>query len=131
MADTPTLHFDGASRGNPGSAGIGYAVENDGTVLAEGNDAIGTATNNEAEYHALIQGLRLARSEGIERLRVEGDSQLIVRQIRGEYGVNAGNLRPLYERATDLMGEFDSLSIHHVPREENSRADLLANEALD
>lgn len=131
MAREATVRFDGASRGNPGPAGIGYVVEADGNAIAEGSDTIGTATNNEAEYRALIEGLRRARSEGVERVDVEGDSQLIVRQVRGEYSVNAENLEPLHDRAIELGSSFESFSIEHVPRGDNSRPDALANEALD
>jgi ribonuclease HI len=126
------LYADGASRGNPGDAAIGavlYAPE--GEVLAEVSEAIGEATNNVAEYRAVIAGLEAALEHGVERLVVRLDSLLLVRQIRGEYRVKAPGLRPLFRRVLALTGGFTSFSIEHVRRESNTVADGLANAALD
>lgn len=127
---TTIVEFDGASRGNPGPAGIGYRVLPDGNGV-EGHDYIGEATNNEAEYQALIHGLESALEKGYTDVIAEGDSQLVVRQVRGQYNVGADNLLPLYERARELVEQFDRFEIRHVKRTKNEGADDLANEALD
>lgn len=124
------VEFDGASRGNPGPAAIGYRVlRDDGGV--EGHEYIGEATNNEAEYTALIRALESALDKGCTDVIVEGDSELVVRQVRGQYNVGAENLVPLYEAVRALVGEFDDFEIRHVKRAKNEGADDLANEALD
>jgi ribonuclease HI len=125
-----TVEFDGASRGNPGPAGIGYRVLPDGQGI-EGHEFIGEATNNEAEYQALIAGLECAREQGYEKVVAEGDSELVVRQVRGQYNVGADNLEPLYDRVRELVAEFRDFDIRHVKRAKNEGADDLANEALD
>lgn len=127
---TTIVEFDGASRGNPGPAGIGYRVLPDGDGV-EGHDYIGEATNNEAEYRALIRGLESALEKGYTDVIAEGDSQLVVRQVRGQYNVGAENLVPLYEEARELVNQFDYFEIRHVKRSKNEGADDLANEALD
>lgn len=127
---TTIVEFDGASRGNPGPAGIGYRVLPDGDGV-EGHDYIGEATNNEAEYEALIQGLESTLEKGYTDVIAEGDSQLVVRQVRGQYNVGAENLVPLYEQARELVEQFDRFEIRHVKRAKNEGADDLANEALD
>ena len=124
------VEFDGASRGNPGPAGIGYRVLPNGQGV-EGHEYIGEATNNEAEYTALIRGLESALEKGHTDVVAEGDSQLVVRQVRGQYNVGAENLIPLYEEVRELLEEFDSFEIRHVKRSQNEGADDLANEALD
>lgn len=124
------VEFDGASRGNPGPAGIGYRVLPDGEGV-EGHEYIGEATNNEAEYTALIRGLESALEKGYTDVIAEGDSQLVVRQVRGQYNVGADNLIPLYEEVQELVEEFDRFEIRHVKRSKNEGADDLANEALD
>jgi len=124
------VEFDGASRGNPGPAGIGYRVLPDDRGV-EGYDYIGEATNNEAEYRALIRGLEAALERGYTDVVAEGDSELVVRQVRGQYNVGAENLVPLYEEVRDLVPQFDSFEIRHVKRSKNEGADDLANEALD
>jgi ribonuclease HI len=123
-----TLQFDGGSRGNPGPAGIGVA---DGTTLVTLGRFIGRATNNVAEYKALITALEQARELGVKRVKVLGDSELIVKQMRGEYRVKNPDLRVLYEEAQDLFNEFDAATIDHNYREDNSLADRLANLAMD
>ena len=128
------MRFDGGSRGNPGIAGAGvalYDASNDQEVWSTHVLLDGKATNNEAEYTALISGLKGARDQGVTQITAEGDSQLVVRQVMGTYQVKSPNLKPLYERATRLMKQFDSCTVQHIPREMNARADSLANLAMD
>ena len=125
------LHADGAARGNPGPAGAGAVLlDPDGNVVAELGRALGRATNNVAEYSALVMGLEDARRRGVEDLVVRLDSELVVRQLRGQYRVRHPGLRPLARRALGLLGEFRSVRVEHVPRERNAHADRLANEAV-
>jgi ribonuclease HI len=132
MNETITIRFDGGSRGNPGPAGIGVVLlAQDKTPLVTIGRFIGRATNNVAEYKALIAGLEEARKLGANKVIVRGDSELIVKQMNGEYRVKNADLRPLYERAQDLMNEFDVAKIEHNYREDNSLADRLANLAMD
>lgn len=126
-----TLRFDGASRGNPGPASIGWDIIDDGNVLAEGSDGIGHTTNNCAEYEALIAGLERARDLGINEVHAKGDSQLIVRQVQGEWNVDDSKMRKRHRQVKSLSQEFDEFGISHVPREENERADELANNAFN
>ena len=127
-----TLFADGAARGNPGPAGSGaLLLDEDGEVLAELSLALGDATNNVAEYRALILGLEEARRRGIDRIDVRMDSQLVVRQMQGLYKIKHPGLRPLALRAGALLAGFAERTIEHIPREENSRADRLANRAID
>ena len=125
------VYFDGASRGNPGPAAVGYVLVTGDGIAAEGGDRIGRATNNRAEYEALIRALEVARDFGFEEAVVRGDSQLVVRQVRGEWNTNDPDLRECRVRVHELLDGFGSWSIEHVPREINDRADELANEALD
>jgi probable phosphoglycerate mutase len=132
MTETITLQFDGGSRGNPGPAGIGVVLKAaDGTPLVTLGRFIGRATNNVAEYKALITALEEAKKLGARRVKVLGDSELIVKQMRGEYRVKNADLRVLYEEAQDLFNTFDAASIDHNYREDNSLADRLANLAMD
>jgi ribonuclease HI len=127
-----TLFADGAARGNPGPAGSGaLLVDEHGVPLAELSLWLGTATNNVAEYRALILGLEEARRRGIDRIDVRMDSELVVRQMKGLYKVKHEGLRPLALRAGALLAEFAERTIEHIPREENARADRLANRAID
>ncbi len=127
-----SIYVDGASRGNPGPAGVGIVVmDSKGRILKKVKKNIGTATNNVAEYTALIEALRLARSMGKTRVEVFSDSELLVRQINGEYGVRSPALRLLYERARCLIEGFCSFRITHISRARNTLADELANEAID
>ena len=128
-----TLFCDGASRGNPGSASIGFALfDADGKEVAgEGRYLGENITNNVAEYESLLQGMQEALRLGIRYLQVRMDSQLAVRQVQGTYRVRNAGLRPLYESVMQQVGEFSTFAIDHVPRAENSRADALANLALD
>jgi len=126
------LYTDGASRGNPGLAGAGFLVldEND-VVLDEGGAFLGERTNNEAEYEALIAGLKLARRLGCLEVEARADSQLMVRQLTGQYRVKNKRLIPLVLAVKKLAVAFVKVTYHHVPRAENSRADELANQAID
>ncbi|GBC68979.1 14.7 kDa ribonuclease H-like protein [archaeon HR01] len=123
------LYVDGASRGNPGQAGIGVVLEYGGAVRKVG-EYVGVRTNNEAEYIALIRGLEMALEMGVSEVTVYSDSQLLVRQLAGEYRVRSPRLRRLYEKAAALIPKFSTFKIVHVGREENSEADRLANTAL-
>jgi len=126
------LWTDGGSRGNPGPGAIGVVLQDgQGQTVAEASRAIGSVTNNVAEYRALTQGLELALEHEVSRLRVWMDSELIVKQLRGEYRVKNEQLKELYQEARGLMGRFDRIEVKHVPRSENARADALVNEALD
>lgn len=125
------LYFDGACRGNPGPAAIGYAIVAGEGIVAEGGETIGESTNNRAEYEALIRGLEVAADYGFDELHVRGDSELAIKQIRGEYDTNDPDLRERRVRVRELLERFDEWSLQHVPREVNERADTLANEALD
>jgi ribonuclease HI len=132
MSGSGTLYCDGASRGNPGPASIGAVLYGpNGEELATVSGAIGSTTNNVAEYRALIAGLETALECGIAHLEVRLDSQLLVRQVTGEYRVKAANLKPLALQASRLLRRFDRVEVVHVPRRLNTVADALANEALD
>lgn len=130
--DTVVLHTDGASRGNPGPAAIGVVItEPSGRVLAEFGEALQPATNNVAEYTAVIRGLERARTMGARRVRCLMDSQLVVRQLNGSYRVKHADMLPLYRRVLELIQAFEDVTFAHVPREQNAEADRLANLALD
>ena len=125
------VYFDGASRGNPGAAAVGWVIVTDDGIAAEGSDRIGRATNNQAEYAALIAALEAAADYGFDELIIKGDSQLIVKQVRGEWDANDPTLREKRVRVRELLRRFEEWSLDHVPREINDRADELANEAFD
>ncbi len=126
------LYADGAARGNPGPAGSGaLLLDESGTRIAELTRWLGTATNNVAEYSALILGLEEARRRGIDEIDVRMDSLLVVRQMQGLWKIKHPGLKPLALRAGALLAEFRRRTIEHVPREENADADLLANRAID
>lgn len=127
------LHIDGGARGNPGPAGAGVVIQCADTdkYLHEHGYFLGHGTNNFAEYTGLIKGLEAAQSLGAEHVAVHSDSQLMVRQLLGEYRVKSASLRPLYDRAAALLKQFKSHDLTHVPREKNEMADRLANEAMD
>jgi ribonuclease HI len=131
MSDTPIMHIDGAARGNPGPAAYAVVITQPGVPVVEEAKTIGTATNNVAEYTALVRGLELATELGLKRLAVFSDSELLVKQMAGEYRVKNADLLSLYEEASRLRRGFDSLSITHVRRGNNVRADELCNIALD
>lgn len=125
------VYFDGASRGNPGPAAIGWVIVTSEGIVAEGGERIGRTTNNQAEYAALITALEAAEEYGYGEVHARGDSELIVKQVRGEYDTNNPELRERRGRALELLSSFDEWSLEYVPREVNDRADGLANEALD
>jgi ribonuclease HI len=126
------LHIDGAARGNPGPAGIGVVLWDEaGSIREEHLAYIGKATNNVAEYEALLFGLRKARELGYTTVKVFSDSELLVRQIRGEYRVKNARLRQFYDQAQHLVRAFEVFEIGHVRRGMNTRADLLANRAIE
>jgi ribonuclease HI len=125
-------NIDGGSRGNPGPASYGVVIRDPrGEIVAKLKKYIGRSTNNVAEYYGLIAALDYAQQHGIRALQVQSDSELLVRQMRGQYKVKSPELRPLYERARKMAQTFDSFKIDHVYREQNAEADALANEALD
>ena len=126
------LHVDGASRGNPGEAGFGiHVTAPDGREVASLFGYLGTATNNVAEYQALVHGLRFALGRGASSVEVFSDSELLVRQIEGRYRVKNAGLQPLHREAQSLLARFASARLAHVPREKNRDADALANRAVD
>jgi len=131
MSEPAKMHIDGASRGNPGRAAYAVVLARPGLAVVEEADVIGTATNNVAEYTALVKGLELAHELGVTRLAVFSDSELMVKQMNGEYKVKHADMRPLYERACALRAKFAEVTLTHVRREQNKRADLIGNEALD
>jgi ribonuclease H / adenosylcobalamin/alpha-ribazole phosphatase len=126
------LSTDGGARGNPGPAAFGYVLEtDDGTVLAAHGEAIGVATNNVAEYRALVAGLEKAAELGVDELEVVSDSELLVKQMRGEYRVKNATLAELNDAAARLARRIGRVSYRAVRREHNELADRLVNEALD
>ena len=126
------LSTDGGARGNPGPAAYGYVLEaDDGDVLAAHGERIGRATNNVAEYRGLVAGMRKAAELGVTELDVVSDSELLVKQMRGEYRVKNEALRALWDEATDLERRFRRVRYTSVRREQNELADSLVNEALD
>jgi ribonuclease HI len=130
-SDSLTIHIDGAARGNPGPAAFAYVIEGDGAPAVEHAACLGRATNNVAEYTALVSALERAGQLGGRRLAIFSDSELLVKQMTGEYRVKNEDLRVLYEQARQLCRRFDLVTFRHVPRSANSRADGLCNEALD
>ncbi len=130
--DGIVAYCDGGSRGNPGPAGFGvYIQDSTGGVLAELSQYLGVHTNNFAEYSALLAALEFAIAKGHNSLRVVSDSELMVKQIKGQYRVNSPELRPLYEEARRRISRLDHFQIQHVLREKNRHADRLANLAMD
>lgn len=126
------LYTDGAARGNPGPAGLGVVIEDDqGMRLAGRCRYIGIATNNKAEYLALIEGLRAASEWKPDRLEVFLDSQLVVEQVNGRWKIKHADLQPLAREVQGLLKAFPSVTVSHVPREKNKGADALANRAID
>ena len=123
--------MDGGSRGNPGPAGYGVHIEREDGTIAELKESLGLATNNVAEYSGLIAALRWAAAHGISKLHIRADSELLVKQMRGEYRVKSPGLQPLYEQARALTRQIGDVTFEHVRREFNRDADRLANEAMD
>ena len=131
MAKSSVIYIDGASRGNPGPAAIGVVIrDEEKKVLAKISRAIGVTTNNQAEYRAVIAALEKASQLGINEVEMRSDSELIVRQIKGQYRVKNAGLKTLYQKVIQLQSRMTSFTITHIPREENQEADRLANEAL-
>ncbi len=132
QAHSLTLQADGGARGNPGPAGAGAVLyDAEGREVAALSRFLGRATNNEAEYQALLMGLAEAQRLGAGELTVKLDSELIVRQLQGRYKVKAPGLKPLFAEAQRLLQPFAKVTIMHVPRAQNARADELANQAMD
>jgi ribonuclease HI len=132
VAKRVIVNVDGGSRGNPGPAAIAAVVTDpSGAMLAERAETIGEATNNVAEYRALLLGIDLAKQLGADEVEFVGDSMLIVEQVRGRWKVKQEHLRPLLAEVTDALRDLGNWSIRHVRRGENERADELLNEALD
>jgi ribonuclease HI len=128
---TAILSVDGAARGNPGAAGAGIVLEAaDGTIYRFG-EYLGKATNNVAEYSALIIGMKKAAELGVRKLKVRSDSELIVKQLNGQYKVKSPHLQDLYFSAIKEISSFEKISFMHVPREQNKEADRMANLAVD
>jgi ribonuclease HI len=126
------LFTDGAARGNPGPAGAGAVIVNpNGHIVAKVGKFLGESTNNVAEYMGLILGLKRAKAMGIRELEVLADSELLVRQLHGDYAVKAEHLKPLHAEASELLKAFPGAIIRHIPREENSAADAMSNRAID
>ncbi|HKV62767.1 MAG TPA: ribonuclease HI family protein [Candidatus Acidoferrum sp.] len=126
------INIDGGSRGNPGPAAYGVIIRDGrGEIIAKLKKYIGRMTNNVAEYYGLIAALDYAESHNVKAIRIESDSELLVKQMRGQYKVKSEDLRPLFERALKMSKGFESFRIEHVYREQNREADALANEAMD
>ena len=127
-----TVNVDGGARGNPGPAAVGVVVRNGGgEVVEERAERIGEATNNVAEYRALLLGIELARAHGASAVDLVGDSELVVRQVEGRYKVKDATMRKLHAEVKRALADFESWTISHVRRESNADADRLVNEALD
>ena len=125
-------NIDGGSRGNPGPASYGVVIRDPrGEITAKLKKYIGRTTNNVAEYYGLIAALDYAQAKGIRALRIESDSELLVKQMRGQYKVKSEELRPLFERAKKMSQTLESFRIEHIYRDQNAEADLLANQAMD
>jgi len=125
-------YIDGGARGNPGPSGYGVRVEDEqGALVEELNGFLGTSTNNVAEYNGLLAALRYARDHGYRVVRIKSDSELLVKQMRGEYRVKNPGLQPLYREACALAQTLDRIVYEHVRREQNKDADRLANLAMD
>jgi len=133
MSKAPVLniHIDGAARGNPGAAAYAYIICRDGAPALEEAGCLGNATNNVAEYTALLKALQRAAQLGGKRLQIHSDSELLVKQMNGEYRVKNEQLKDLFAEAKELCRQFDLVTIRHVPRAQNSNADRLCNEVLD
>jgi ribonuclease HI len=126
------VHVDGGARGNPGPAAIGVVVSTpDGEVLDELSERIGVASNNVAEYRALLRGVELASALGASEVEIVNDSELVARQVTGVYKVRHAGLKPLHAEATAALRGFNRWQVRSVPRADNTRADELVNDALD
>ena len=128
--DLFTIHTDGGARGNPGPAAYAFVISRPGQTDVEQSGTLGNSTNNVAEYTALVKALERARELGARRILVQSDSELMVKQMTGEYRVKNEGLRPLYEEAKQLARAFDAVTFRHVRREHNSEANGLVNSAV-
>ena len=128
---TASANIDGGSRGNPGPAGYGVRVEREDGSVVELKEALALATNNVAEYSGLLAALRWAAANGIAKFHIRSDSELLVKQMKGQYRVKNPGLQPLYEEAVGLVRQVGKVTFEHVRREFNKDADRLANEAMD
>ncbi len=127
-----TIHIDGGARGNPGPGGSGVVIRNDeGDLVFEAGYYLGRVTNNQAEYTALIRALDVARTAGVEEVELHSDSELMVKQIHGDYRVKNEGLKPLYDEAVKKLSQIKKWQIRHVRREQNREADAVANAAMD
>ncbi len=127
-----TIFTDGAARGNPGPAAIGAVIKDEkGNTITTISRCLGTTTNNQAEYRAIIAALEKAINLGVRQVTLYSDSELVVKQINGRYKVKNATLRPLYQEVVKLAGKLESLKISNIPRTRNAEADKLANKALD
>jgi ribonuclease HI len=132
VAERVVVNVDGGARGNPGPAAIAAVVATpEGEIIDEVGQTIGRATNNVAEYRALLLGIERAAAAGANEVELIGDSELIVKQVRGEYRVKDASLRELHTQVRSALGPFERWSIRHVRREHNAAADALVNQALD
>jgi len=125
------VYFDGASRGNPGPAAVGWVIVTSDGIVTEGSKRIGETTNNRAEYEGLIHALDIAADYGFDEVDVRSDSELVVKQVCGEWDANDPGMRERRVCARERLAQFDDWSLSHVPREINERADELANEAFE
>lgn len=128
--DKVVVNIDGASRGNPGHSSIGIVILVNDSVVCEYSEYIGQKTNNHAEYTALIRSLELCQEKGYKNIEIKSDSELVVKQINGEYRVKDSDIKILFDRACSLIKDFGQCKISHIPREENKKADKLANDAF-
>ena len=130
--DKIIIYTDGAARGNPGAAAIGVIIKDEaGTILDKISKRLGVTTNNQAEYQAIIMGLEKAIGLGAKNVKVMSDSELVVKQMNGQYKVKNTELRPLYQKVVQLTGSLESFKISYIPSEQNKAADAQANKALD
>ena len=125
------MFCDGASRGNPGDSSAAFCIEKNGEVFFEGGEYLGVSTNNVAEWRALLLGLEKVKEFGILEIDVFLDSELVVKQIRGEYRVKNSVLFPIFKSVQSLLSFFSRISFSHIPRAQNKRADAIANRILD
>jgi ribonuclease HI len=131
MLNKVIIHSDGVSRNNPGPSAIGATIKDErGKLITSISRRIGRATNNQAEYRAIIAALETAIDLGARQVELNSDSQLVVRQINGRYRVKKTSLKPLYQRVEELQGRLGGFIIKHIPRQQNKEADRLANRAL-
>lgn len=130
-SEVATLEFDGSSKGNPGRGGYGFLLKSGDREITDSGFIGDDITNNQAEYTALLQGLKKADDEGVSRVRVRGDSELIVKQMTGEYSVNSDNIADLHEKVCEVADQFENVEFEHIERGSNSSADELAQEAAE